>query len=92
MRGEQRLSLRDRRAADLIVSQDTGRTVELEVGALTAFLLSDHDGLVGGMGGDGGDQGGNQEAFDQFGSRHFWWSPRCVWCETNVRQRHREAR
>lgn len=83
--------LRDRRAADLIVFQDTDRTVELEVGALAAVLLSDHDGLVGGMGGDGGDQGGDHEAFDQFGRLHLW-SPRCVWYDANVRRRPLRAR
>src|SRR4051794_37172426 len=60
-----------RRAADLAVFQDTGRTVELEGGALATVLLSDHDSLVGGVGGDVGEQGGDHEALDHFGRRQF---------------------
>src|SRR4051812_16254565 len=41
--------LRDRRAADLVLFQDTDRTVELKLGTLAAVLLRDQDSLVGGM-------------------------------------------
>src|SRR5215475_4348860 len=61
----------ERRAADLVVFQDTARIADLEGGDLLAVFEGDDDGLVGGVGAGGGKQSGDQQALDQFGRRHF---------------------
>src|SRR5690348_4707094 len=75
----------NRRAANLVVFQHTARIANLERGGLLAVLEGDHDIAVGGVGGYGDEQGGDREALDQFGRRHFRGLRVALRVDSNVR-------